>query len=377
MNDAILSGVSVLDLTSVIFGPFCTALLAAMGANVVKLEPPQGDEARRVGRPATTRGMGPLHMTLNAGKSSVTWNIKTPAGRAALLAKAKTSDVFIHNLRPDAAERAGLSYAALATLQPRLIYVSCCGFGSNGPYTGRAAYDDVIQSLSGATDLLPLADDNPAPRFLPMAIADKVAGLYACNAVLAALTHRYRTGKGCEIEVPMFECFTHFLLQEHLYGETLIPNREPIGYPRQLDPARHPLPTRDGFITVAPYTDARWVTFFEVTGHAEFLEQNELVDAASRFAGLNLMQAKMAMILRGRKTSEWINLLNKHDIPCAPVHRLKDVLNDPHLRATEFFRERTHPTEGGWRDMALPIRFKGFAEVERRPAPLLGEQNEE
>ncbi len=372
---AVLEGVKVTDMTSVIFGPYCTSILASMGAEVVKLEPSRGDELRRVGKPRTTRGMGPAHLMMNAGKHCVAWDIRSEDGRQRLRRRIGESAVFIHNLRPEAAERAGLDYETLSQERDDLIHVCCSGYDLRGPRAGQPAYDDVIQAASGAASLLPRVDGNAAPRYLPMAIADKVAGLYAANAVLAALARRAATGKGCAVEVPMFESFTHFLLQDHLYGGALVDGPEGMGYPRQLDPDRQPLPTKDGHIAVAPYTDDRWVRFFEVAGAPDFLAQNGLVDARSRFAGLALMQAKLAQLLTGHTTAEWLDLLGRHDIPAAPVASLEDLLEDPQLQASGFFREREHPTEGRYREMALPITFHGYPEALRFPAQRIGEDD--
>ena len=373
----LLEGIRIADMTSVIFGPYCTATLAAMGAEVIKVEPAGGDEVRRVGRPAVTRGMGPAHMTLNAGKRSVTWNLKTAEGRALMRRLLARSDVLLHNLRPEAAERAGLGYEAVKALRPDIVYVHCTGFATGGPYAGRAAYDDIIQAASGAASLLPRADGDPAPRYLPTAMADKVAGLHATYAVLAALLHRARTGEGQAVEVPMFESFTHFLLQEHLYGRAFVPPNDPAGYPRQLDPDRQPLRTRDGWVAIAPYTDERWVRFFAVAGETDFLAANGLVDARSRFAGLATMQRRMAEIVARRTTAEWLELMAAHDIPAVRIRDLEEVFDDPHLRDVGFFRTRHHPTEGDYLEMRPPVRFSAAPDALPIPAPRLGEHSDE
>ncbi|OYD72324.1 UNVERIFIED_ORG: crotonobetainyl-CoA:carnitine CoA-transferase CaiB-like acyl-CoA transferase [Burkholderia sp. CF145] len=374
---SILEGVRILDMTSVIFGPYCTATLAEMGADVIKIEPLAGDEIRRVGRPANTRGMGPAHITLNRGKRSVVWDLKTPRGKASLLRLLRRCDVFIHNLRRDAIERLGLGYEAACSLNPRLVYVHCTGFGEGGPYAGKPAYDDIIQAASGAASLLPRTDGNPSPRFLPMAMADKVAGLHATYAVLGALLHRERTGQGQAVEVPMFESFTHFLLQEHIYGRAFVPPTDPAGYPRQLDPLRQPLKCLDGYISIAPYTDERWVRFFEVTGHADFLKRENLCSARERFRALDRMSAEMARIVADKPLSYWLMLFAESDIPASEVKDLDAVFADPHLTSVGFFERRTHPSEGDYLQMRLPVRFHGSPSAKVRAAPHLGEHSEE
>ncbi|CAB5301175.1 L-carnitine dehydratase/bile acid-inducible protein F [Burkholderia multivorans] len=373
----ILEGIRILDMTSVIFGPYCTVTLAELGADVIKLEPLAGDEIRRVGCPVHSRGMGPAHMTLNRGKRSVVWDLKSSRGQAALQRLLRRCDVFIHNLRDDAIERLGLGYEQARALRADLVYVHCTGFGSGGPRAGKPAYDDIVQAASGAASLLPRTDGLEAPRYLPMALADKVAGLHAVYAVLGALLHRQRTGQGQAVEVPMFESFTHFLMQEHLYGRTFIPPNSRAGYPRQLDASRQPVRCRDGYLSVAPYTDERWVRFFEVTGHAAFLQQEGLDTARKRFQALDRMQAEMARILSSRTVNEWLAVFDASDIPAAAVVDLDNVIDDPHLNAVGFFRRRTHRTEGNWLEMRLPVRFHGAPAVEPAGAPLLGEHSDD
>lgn len=374
---SILEGIRVLDMTSVIFGPYCTATLAEMGADVIKIEPISGDEVRRVGRPAKTRGMGPAHMTLNRGKRSVVWDLKTSRGKTALRRLLSRCDVFIHNLRGDAIERLGLEYEAAKAIRADLVYVHCSGFGEGGPHAGRPAYDDIIQAASGAATLLPRTDGNPAPRFLPMALADKVAGLHAMYAVLGALLYRERTGCGQAVEVPMFESFTHFLLQEHMYGRVFVPPNDAAGYPRQLDPRRQPLKCLDGYLSVAPYTDDRWVRFFEVTGHAGFLQREGLTGARERFNALDRMQAEMARIVALERVSHWLALFAECDIPASEVRDLDDVFNDPHLAAVGFFRRKVHPSEGEYLEMRMPVRFHGTPASDVSAAPLLGEHSDD
>ncbi|WP_421793721.1 CaiB/BaiF CoA transferase family protein [Hydrocarboniphaga effusa] len=376
MTAGILQGIRIVDMTSVIFGPYCTATLAEMGAQVVKIEPSNGDEVRRVGRPVVNRGMGPCHMTLNRGKRSVVWNLKSERGQAAIRKLIARSDVFIHNLRLDAIERIGLGYEAVKALRRDIVYVHCSGFGSDGPYADRAAYDDIIQAASGAASLLPRADGNAAPRYLPMALADKVSGLHAVHAVLGALFHRERSGQGQKVEVPMFESFTHFLLQEHLYGRAFVPPNDPPGYPRQLDSQRQPMRTLDGYIAIAPYTDERWVRFFEVTGQSQFLHENGFDSAKARFNALPKMQEKMAELLPAQTTQDWLDLMSRHDIPATRVNSLEQVFDDPHLNAVGFFRTRHHPTEGDYLELKPPVRFAGAGEATVSPAPLLGEHSE-
>jgi crotonobetainyl-CoA:carnitine CoA-transferase CaiB-like acyl-CoA transferase len=367
-----LEGIRICDMTSVIFGPYCTATLASMGAEVIKLEPTGGDELRRVGTPQNTRGMGPAHLTMNAGKRSVTWDLKSAEGRDKLDALLARSDVFIHNLRHEAVARARLDYETVKALRPDIVYVSCTGFASDGPLRGRPAYDDIVQAASGAASLLSSADGNPRPRYLPTAIADKVGGLHAVYAVLGALFHRQRTGMGQHVEVPMFESFTHFLLQEHLYGRTFVPPTGPTGYARQLDPDRQPISTLDGYITIAPYTDERWVRLLAIIGLGTLLTEDRFASRRARFDNLAAMQKFTAQRLATQTTQHWLDLFDAHDIPAYPVNTLDDLFNDPQLVGGNFFSVQSHPTEGDYLAMRPPVRFSGRPDVPLDPAPVLG-----
>lgn len=371
-----LAGIRILDLTTVMLGPYCTETLANMGADVIKLEPPQGDEVRRVGKPRVNRRMGPVHLTMNRGKRSIVWDLKTPDGRRDVMDLIATCDVLIHNLRQDAVDRAGLDYDSVRAVRPDLVYVHCTGFDSDGPYAGRPAYDDIIQAISGATSLIPRVTGDDAPRFLPLAVADKVTGLHAVYAVLAALFHRERTSEGQAIEVPMLESFTHFLLQEHMYARTFVPPEGRAGYPRQLDPDRQPMATTDGHIVIAPYTDTRWLRFFAIVGREDVLADPCLATPILRLKNVTLMQRAMTGIVAGRSTEDWLALLTEHDIPACMVNSLDAVFDDPHLVSTGFFEQLTHPTEGPYIGLKPPVRFGAGKPIAVPPAPLIGEHSD-
>jgi crotonobetainyl-CoA:carnitine CoA-transferase CaiB-like acyl-CoA transferase len=376
-KQAPLAGIRIADMSTVVFGPYCTQILADLGADVIKIEPMAGDTVRSIGTPAHTQGMGPVHLRLNRGKRSVSWDLKTEAGSEAVRRLLETCDVFVHNIRPDAIDRAGLNYEAVRKLRPDIIYVHCTGFGLDGPYAGLQAYDDIIQAASGATSLLPRVDGNPKPRYLPMLFADKVSGLHAAYATLAAVIQRMQTGEGQYIEVPMFESVASFNLLEHLCDASFVPPTGRWGYARQLNPARQPLPTKDGYISIAPYVDDRWVRFFEAAGHADVLEQERFADKASRNRNTTELYEAAAVFMPERTTAEWLQILKVAQIPAIQINEIDDVISDPHLQATGLFREREHPTEGTYVEVRPPVRFSGFDYPDLCHAPAKGQHTDE
>jgi crotonobetainyl-CoA:carnitine CoA-transferase CaiB-like acyl-CoA transferase len=250
--------------------------------------------------------------------------------------------------------------------------VHCTGFGSDGPYAGLQAYDDVIQAASGTATLLPRVDGNPQPRYLPSLIADKVAGLHGAYAVMAAVIHRLRTGEGQFVEVPMFESFTHFMLKEHLAGQTFDPPTGPICYARQIDPDRQPFPIADGYISIVPYTDASWPKVFAILGAPEILEEERFATPRARVINLAGLYQAAARLTLNKTTKEWTKAFLEASIPAMPVRDIGDIRDDPHLKAVGFFARREHPTEGAHFDMKAPVRFEARHE-EAEPAPTTGQ----
>jgi len=372
-----LAGVRIADMTTVVFGPYCTQILADLGADVIKVEPVEGDVVRNAGTPPKTPLMGPVFMRLNRGKRSASWDMKSEKGRRAVQRLLETSDVFIHNIRPDAIDRLGLGYETVKKLKPDIVYVHCTGFGLGGPYAGLQAYDDVIQAASGATSLLPRVDGNPRPRYLPMLFADKVSGLHAVYATMAALIARSRDGEGQHVEVPMFESITSFNMVEHLFDATFVPPTGRWGYGRQLDPVRQPMKTKDGYISIAPYLDDRWVRFFQAAGHPEVLQEERFLDKAIRRANMTAMYEVAEQILPEKTTAEWLVILKEAHVPAMRANEIGEVLDDPHLNAGGFFKRREHPTEGGYIDVRQPVRFAGMELPDGAHAPSVGQHTDE
>ncbi len=367
-----LDGIRIIDLTTVIFGPYATQMLADLGADVIKVETPGGCISRYLGSSAGAPSDGSVHLTVNRGKRSIILDLKQPDDAATLRELIATADVFFHNVRAAAITRLGFDYAACKAIKDDIIYVHGAGFGQDGPYADLQAYDDVIQAASGTTSLLPRLDGNPRPRYLPSLIADKVAGHYGAQAILAALVHKLRTGKGQAVEVPMFECFTSFLMTEHLRDATLEPPLGPAGYPRQLDPLRQPFPTADGFISVVPYTPVTTARLLDLIGSAGFLDRPDMAEARAKGTLMQEVWAETARKTPSRTTAEWLALFAQHDIPAMRAADLDDVTSDPHFTATGFFRLRDHPVVGPMREMRPPVRYSADLDRTLGFAPALG-----
>lgn len=384
----ILDGVRVLDLTSVIFGTYATQMLGDLGADVVKIEAPsgpdnnhQGGDIMRWAGPAPAggaAGMGPLFLAFNRNKRSVCLDLKSPAGRAALLTLAEKADIFASNIRMAALIRLGLGYDTLRAARGDIVYVHAAGYGSEGPDGGKAAYDEMMQGAAGLADLYCRAHGGDEPRYLPMLAADKTSALFMVYAALAALYQRATTGEGQFVEVPMLECLTHFNMSETLYGHIHDPPTGDYGYHRILNPHRRPYRTRDGWIGVAPYTDRNWRDFFALAGRErEFAEDARFNSYGPRIRNIAALYAMVESITLTRTTEEWLPLLAARSIPATRINRLDTIMDDPHLAAQGFFARRHHPSEGDIVDMAHPVRFSAASTATRRLAPRLGEHTAE
>ena len=372
MQASMLDGITVIDLTSVVFGPYCTQTLADLGAEVIKVEAPGvGDAFRWSGKAPASPNMAPGFMALNRGKRSIALDLKAADDLAVLHALLAEADLFVVNVRGKALERLGLDYAALSAVHPRLIYVHCVGFGQDGPYADLQAYDDVIQAVTGTTTLLPRVDGDPRPRYLPSLIADKVAGLHAAYAALAALFHRERSGRGQLVEVPMFEAFTSFMMLEHLGGQTFDPPTGPVGYARQLDPVRQPFPTADGYVSIVMYNFAAWDRIFEILGDPEFIAQDRFAEAAGRVRHQTELYEHLAALTPKLSTAELLRHCHEQQLPAQAVRDLGEVIDDPHLAATGFFQRRVHPSEGPYFAQAAPVRFGDYPPAEVSMPPQL------
>ncbi|QHJ01027.1 CoA transferase [Xylophilus rhododendri] len=368
-----LSGIRVIDLSTVVFGPLASQVLADYGAEVIKIEAPGGDSTRHTG-PATEAGMAAIFLGSNRSKKSVLLDLKQAEGRAQLQALLANADVFMHSMRPQKLAALGIAPEQLRAKFPRLVYASLHGFAEGGPYAGRPAYDDVIQGMSGTVGLV--QEQTGEARYLPTIAADKTCAQVAAHAILAALVQRGRTGEGCAVEIPMFETMVAFNLVEHLYGAHFDPPAGPVGYSRVTTPWRRPWRTTDGHVCLMPYTNLHWQRFFDHVGAPELASDPRFVDMTQRTRHIGeLLETAGAFVARD-STAYWLDACARMEIPAAPVQTLAQLLDDPQLAALGFFETLEDPAMGRMRFPASPIRFDGQRAPVRMP-PRLGEHTQE
>lgn len=369
----LLEGLRVLDLTTTFMGPYCTMQLARLGAEVIKVEEPSGDLTRGI-LDHDGLGLGPIFLSANHGKRSLAVNLKDARGRNLLLELVATADVFVTNLRPQAVARLGLTPERIVETNPRCVVASLVGFGPGGSYDGLAAYDDVIQAVSG---MAAVQGGGGEPAYVRSAIADKTVGLVATNSILAALLARERTGLGRIVTVPMFEAMVAFNLLDHQGEHTYDPPRGETGYPRLMSPFRHPYATSDGHLGVVVYTDRMWLSFFDLIGRPELAEEPRFRTITGRTEHIDELYRLVETELAKQSSSYWITALRAADIPAIEVRTLGDLLDDPHLREVAFFEPVEHPVAGLLRLAPYPATFSPTRPVPLPPAPLLGQHTRE
>ncbi len=371
-----LDGIRVLDLTTVVMGPYATQILADFGADVIKVEPLEGD-VMRYAWPFRHPGMGHIFLNANRNKRSIVLDLKRDAARDAALAIARGCDVLVYNIRPQAMARLRLAYEDLHAVNPRILYVGCFGYSQRGPYAAKAAYDDLIQGAAGLPWLLQRQGAD-VPRYAPIIVADRSVGQQVAGAVSAALYRREKTGVGQRVDVPMFEHLLQIVLGEHLGGYTFEPQLGEGGYARMLAKDRRPYETRDGYVCALIYNDKQWKAFFELTGRGgELASDARFATQEGRSRNYDAVYAMVAEEMKRRTTDDWIAALEAADIPVQRMNNLEDIVNDPHLAATGFFRHIEHPSEGALRSMAVPSEWSESEPEYRRHAPRLGEHTRE
>lgn len=373
-NRGALDGIRIIDLSTVVMGPYATQILGDLGADVIKVEAPGGDMSR-LSTPARNQGMGALALNVNRNKRAIALDLKRPEGRQVLLDLVRTADAVVTNMRPGALARLGLGYEQLAEVKPDLVYCNAQGFRSDTSLAGRAAYDEIVQATSGTVDLMRRATG--APTYMPTILGDKVSGLTIVYAVLAALLHRQRTGEGQRVEVPMTDTMLAFNLVEHLAGRTFEPAQGLMGFPRSLSPGHRAVRTADGWACILPYSRKNLVDFFTEAGAPELAEDERFgtpEQLAEHFGELYELIEKVAV---GRSTAEWEAVCARLSIPFAPVLELDQVTEDAYVRETGLLETAEHPTEGAYRVIGTPVRFSATPAELRRHAPRLGQDNEE
>lgn len=375
MSGGPLEGIRVIDLTSVVVGPLATQTLADYGAEVIKVESPAGDLGRTIGGLGVTPGMGPKFLHLNRNKRSIVLDLKKPAGYEALTKLIERSDVLVWNVRPTSMQRMKLGHDDVRAMNPRIIYCGMFGFGQDGRYREKPAYDSIIQGSAGVAALYHRAAGEP--RYLPMVMADKTVGLIAVQMILMALFHRERTGEAQAIEIPMFENMATFVLSEHMYLKTFQPPRGPTGDPRLLDPQAKPLQTKDGWICVSANTQAQAFALFDAIGRPELKTDERFSTIAARFRNVGEYFRIRAEALKEKTTAEWLEIFDHSDVPAMPYHTLDSLMEDPHLQDVGLFATIEHPTEGNVINMTLPNKLSKGARSDFTPAPKLGQHSVE
>jgi crotonobetainyl-CoA:carnitine CoA-transferase CaiB-like acyl-CoA transferase len=370
-----LEGIRVVDMSSVVVGPMVTQVLGDYGADVVKIEPPGGDHVRGLAGSGRTQGMSSKFLHLNRNKRSLVLDLKQPQGREVLTRLIRRSDVLIWNMRPAAMKALGLDYESARAINPRIVYCGIVGFGSRGRYAGKPAYDPIIQGMGGIAALHHRATGEP--RYVPIVMADKNAGLVATQMVLLALFARSRTGESQCIEVPMFENVAKYVLEEHLYLRTFQPPLGEMGDPRIFDPWAKPIPTRDGWICMAANTDEQAFAFFRAIGRPELKDDPRFSSIAARFKNVREYFALRSAALAAGTTAEWLTKLNDADVPAMAYNTLEALVDDPHLEDVGLLRSVAHPTEGSLREIAPPNTLSCGTREDYLPAPKIGQQSVE
>ena len=367
-----LKGLKIIELTSVVLGPWAAQILADMGAEVIKVEAPFGDSNRQLGA-SRNPNMAALYLSNNRNKRSLVLDLKQASARDALLAIIKDSDVFLHNNRPQVMTKLKLEYSDVKSVNENIIYCGTYGYSKDGPYGEKGALDDSIQAASGIAALNELVLGEP--RYLPTVVADKTTAITVVYSILAALFHRERTGHGQAVEVPMFETMVSFVMAEHIWGEVFEPPLGKAGYTRLMSHHRKPYKTKDGYIAVLPYMNNHWKTFCEKAGRQDLIDDDRFKNLSSRVENIDDTYAETGKILSTKTTQEWLDIFADTKVPVIVVNSLDDLFTDPHLEAVGFWQEFDHPTEGKLKMPGFPAKFSETPATIRKHAPNFGEHS--
>lgn len=369
-----LQGYRILDLTTVFLGPYAAQILGDLGAEVIKVETPEGDIVRGI-EPSRNPGMGSAFLSANRNKRGLALDLKKPAGRDAFLKLVAGSDALVSSVRPAGLERLGLGYEDCRRVNPKIVYCNIVGFGQDGPYAAKPAYDDIIQGLSGMAAAQ--AATTGEPRYVNQPICDKITSQVSVYAVVAALLHRERTGEGQQVEVPMLETLVGFNMLEHQAGTVFDPPLGGPGYTRVLAPFRRPYATADGYVCVLPYSTKQWRAFLSIVGREDLYDDPRITDPKTRSEKVGEMYEIVAEAVKDRGTDELLAAVEEADVPAGKVNMLDEIADDPHLAAVGFFQHYDHPTEGRVRHTGIPVKFGAGPCDVRCLAPNLGEHSRE
>ena len=367
-----LKGLKIIELTSVVLGPWAAQILADMGAEVIKVEAPFGDSNRQLGA-SRNPNMAALYLSNNRNKRSLVLDLKQASARDALLTIIKDSDVFLHNNRPQVMTKLKLEYNDIKSVNENIIYCGTYGYSKDGPYGEKGALDDSIQAASGIAALNELVLGEP--RYLPTVVADKTTAITVVYSILAALFHRERTGSGQEVEVPMFETMVSFVMAEHIWGEVFEPPLDKAGYTRLMSHHRKPYKTKDGYIAVLPYMNNHWKTFCEKAERQDLIEDDRFKNLSSRVENIDDTYSETGKILSTKTTQEWLDIFADTKVPVIVVNSLDDLFTDPHLEAVGFWQDFDHPTEGKLKMPGFPAKFSKTPATIRKHAPNFGEHS--
>ncbi len=367
-----LKGLKIIELTSVVLGPWAAQILADMGAEVIKVEAPFGDSNRQLGA-SRNPNMAALYLSNNRNKRSLVLDLKQASARDALLTIIKDSDVFLHNNRPQVMTKLKLEYNDIKSVNENIIYCGTYGYSKDGPYGDKGALDDSIQAASGIAALNELVLGEP--RYLPTVVADKTTAITVVYSILAALFHRERTGSGQEVEVPMFETMVSFVMAEHIWGEVFEPPLDKAGYTRLMSHHRKPYKTKDGYIAVLPYMNNHWKTFCEKAERQDLIDDDRFKNLSSRVENIDDTYSETGKILSTKTTQEWLDIFADTKVPVIVVNSLDDLFTDPHLEAVGFWQDFDHPTEGKLKMPGFPAKFSKTPATIRKHAPNFGEHS--
>jgi len=369
---SLLKGLRVVDLSTIVLGPYATQFLGDFGADVIKVEALGGDVFRAV-RPGRTDDLGVGFLNFNRNKRSIAVDLKQPEGKEILHKLVAQADVLVHNMRGKSAQDLDADYATLKAINPKLVYCAAPGFASTGPDAQSPAYDDIIQARSGLAALN--ADADGAPQFVRTIACDKVVGLHLALAVVSGVVQQLRTGEGCNIEVPMLESMTAFVMAEHLAGHTLQPAEGELGYDRLMSKNRKPYKTQNGYVAIMPYNTKHWQRFFGLVGREDLAAAEWVTDSVMRSQHIDELYTLVAEIALSRSSEAWLAALAELDIPCSPINAMADLAEDPQLKASNWLQSHKDDVRGEYQSLKTPFLVHSDSAIsEDLPAPQLGEQ---